>query len=166
LPGVLFWVVHQLVSRAFYAHEDTLTPAVVGTATTVIFLPVYYLLTKFMGTPGVAVAGVLGIGAYTTAMVAVWRKKHGGAAFTGILPYTLKAVAIAGLPGLAAWLSGMGTASLLPYSPLWGAAAALIVASAVFAVLYLPLACRLAPHLVEPFRDLFRKVRTRIAPKK
>ena len=157
LPGVLFWVVHQIVSRSFYAYEDTITPAVVGTLSTVIFLPVYYLLTQALGPPGVAVAGVLGIGAYTAAMVAVWHRRHGTAAFTGLFPYTLKAIAIAALPGIAAWFSGIGTAKLLPDFPLLGAAAALGVASAVFAPLYLLLAHRFAPHLTQPVEDIFRK---------
>ncbi|SBV96012.1 Integral membrane protein MviN [uncultured delta proteobacterium] len=158
LPGVLFWVVHQLVSRSFYAHEDTLTPAVVGTVTTVLFLPVYYLLTKALGAPGVAVAGVLGIGAYTAAMVKVWHKRRGAAAFSGLVPYTLQAVCIAAFPGFAAWLAGVGTATLLPSAPLLGAAVALAAASAVFAAAYLPLAGRFAPHLVEPIREIRRAI--------
>jgi putative peptidoglycan lipid II flippase len=165
LPGVLFWVVHQLVSRSFYAHGDTLTPAVVGTATTVIFLPVYYLLAKALGAPGVAVAGVLGIGAYTAAMVGIWHKRRGTAAFTGLLPYALKALAVAAPPGVAAWLAGAGAARLLPFSPLLGAAAALASASAVFAALYLPLVNRFAPHLAAPVPEVCRKIFGKTAQK-
>lgn len=161
LPGVLFWVVHQLVSRSFYAHEDTVTPAIVGTVTTVLFLPVYWALTHLLGAPGVALAGVFGIGAYTTAMVLVWRKRRGNTAFSGLIPYTAKAVAVAAVPGLAAWLSGLGAAALLPSFPLLGAAISLGAASLVFAALYLPLARRFAPHLLEPVLavagKLFRK---------
>ncbi len=158
LPGVLFWVGHQLVSRCFYAHEDTLTPAVVGTVTTALFLPVYWLLTKLFGAPGVAVAGVLGIGAYTAAMVRVWHKRHGPAAFTGLVPFTLKAAAIAAVPGAAAWLTGIAAARLLPGHPLAGAALALALATPVFAAVYLLLARRLAPHLLEPLARLLRKL--------
>lgn len=159
LPGVLFWVVHQMVSRAFYAHEDTLTPAVVGTATTVIFLPVYWGLTELLGAPGVAVAGVLGIGAYTAAMVRVWHKRRGYRAFAGLVPYTAKALCVAAAPGLAAWLAGLGAARLLSGAPFMGAAAALACASAVFAVLYLPLARRFAPHLLDPALGLLKALR-------
>ena len=162
LPGVLFWVVHQIVSRAFYAHGNTITPAIIGTVTTIIFLPVYYLLTKTLGAPGIAIAGILGIGAYTVGMVVVWQKRHGREAFTRTLQHMLNALAIAALPGLAAWLSGFGTATLFPDFPLLGAAAAIGVASAIFAVLYLLMAHRLAPHLTEPLMDIAGKIKKKI----
>ena len=165
MPGVLFWVVHQIVSRSFYAHEDTITPAVIGTVSTIMFLPVYYLLTKTLGAPGVAITGVFGIGAYTATMVVVWHKRHGTAAFTGLASYTLKALSIAALPGFAAWLSGIGVAKLLPSSPIWGAVLAFGVASLVFAVLYLPLGHRFAPHLTEPTREIARKLLGKILKK-
>ena len=165
LPGVLFWVVHQMVSRSFYAHEDTLTPAIVGTATTLVFLPVYWALTKLLGSPGVAVAGVCGIGAYTTAMVQVWHRRRGKKAFAGLVPYTLKALAVAALPGLAAWLAGMGAAALVPASPLLGAAVALAAASAVFTLLYLPLARRFAPQLLDPVMAVCGRFLKKIAKK-
>ena len=158
LPGVLFWVVHQLVSRSFYAHEDTLTPAVVGTTTTILFLPVYWALTEVMGAPGVALAGICGIGAYTTAMVKVWHLRKGKAAFSGLIPFTAKTVAVAVPPGLAAWLTSLATASLLPSTPYFGAALALMAASVVFVALYLPLTHWFAPHLLEPVTALLSKI--------
>ena len=165
LPGVLFWVVHQLVSRSFYAHEDTLTPAVVGTITTAVFLPVYWGLTQIMGAPGIAVAGVCGIGAYTVAMTRVWHKRRGTAAFSGLASYTAKAVAVAAVPGIAAWLAGMGVTRLLPASPFIGAVLAFAAASAVFTVLYLPLGLRFAPHLLQPVLDVGGKLVKKIIRK-
>ena len=162
LPGVLFWVIHQIVSRSFYAHEDTLTPAVIGTVSTVVFLPVYWGLTKLLGAPGVAVAGVLGIGAYTLAMAYVWQKRKGGAAFAGITARIAKAVGISALPGMAAWGSGLALAAFFPASPFTGAVIAFCGASIVFASLYLALAKRFAPVLLEPVIAVFGKILRKI----
>lgn len=158
LPGVLFWVLHQIVSRSFYAYEDTLTPTIIGTATTVIFLPVYWLFTRMFGAPGVALAGVLGIGAYTVVMVIVWRKRRGGAAFAGLGLFTAKAIAIAALPGFLAWLTGFRVAAALPEAPIFGAAVAFTAGSLVFALLYLPLAWKAVPGLLDPLLPIVRRV--------
>lgn len=158
LPGVLFWVAHQLVSRSFYACGDTLTPAVIGTAGTAAFLPVYWGLTKLLGAPGVAVAGVFGVGAYTMTMVLVWKKRNGNAAFTGVAPHLAKALAVAVTPGIAAWFTGLQVTRALPESPMLGAAAALAAASLAFAALYLGLARRFAPALLGPQAALLEKI--------
>lgn len=158
LPGVLFWVVHQIVSRSFYAREDTLTPAVIGTISTIVFLPVYWGLTRLLGSPGVAVAGALGIGAYTLAMAYVWQKRQGGAAFAGITARIFKALGVAAIPGAAAWGSGVLIAVFFPASPFTGAVIAFAVASVVFAALYLALARIFAPVLLEPLLALFGKI--------
>jgi putative peptidoglycan lipid II flippase len=158
LPGVVFWVLHQLISRSFYAHEDTLTPAVIGTVSTVVFLPVYWVLTKLLGAPGVAVAGFLGIGSYTLAMAHVWQKRHGGAAFSGMAARIGQAMATAALPGLAAWAAGSGIAAIFSASPFMGAVAAFGSVSICFAALYLALAHIFAPALLEPLSVLFGKI--------
>lgn len=158
LPSVLFWVVHQLVSRSFYAHEDTLTPALIGTGTTVAFLPVYWGLTKLFGAPGTAVAGVLGIGAYTIGMAIVWQKRHGSAAFANLGPFAAKALGAAAAPGLLAWISAEKTAAALPVAPITAAAASFAAASLVFAATYLPIAHYAAPGLLDPFRPILRKL--------
>ncbi|WP_419525094.1 murein biosynthesis integral membrane protein MurJ, partial [Bilophila wadsworthia] len=54
LLSVPFWVVQQVIGRAFYARQNTLTPAIVGTAATLAALPVYPLAVKLWGAFGVA----------------------------------------------------------------------------------------------------------------
>lgn len=159
LPGVIFWVIHQIVSRSFYAHEDTLTPAVIGTISTVAFLPAYWILAKFFGAPGVAVAGGLGVGAYTLALAWVWKNRKGGNAFTGVAALIAKAAGTGLLPGLAAWGGGIRIAGLFPGSPFTGALAAFCGASLIFAAVYIPLARLVTPGLLEPFLALAGRVR-------
>ena len=161
LPGVLFWVVHQIVSRSFFAYEDTLTPAIAGTVTTVLFLPVYWGLSQLLGAPGVAIAGVLGIGAYTLAMVYMWQRRHGTAALAGLLHFIAKAVGIAAFPGLVTWIVAQQAALFFPDAPLLGAAIALAAASSVFAVMYLPLARVFAPYLLNPLIIVCNKLTPR-----
>ena len=49
LLSVPFWVVQQVIGRAFYARQNTLTPAIVGTVATLAALPAYPLAVKLWG---------------------------------------------------------------------------------------------------------------------
>ncbi len=162
LASVAFWAVQQLLGRAFYAHENTLTPVLAGTTATACGLPLYWLFTKSLGAPGVALAGVLGVAAYTLILGALWRKGHGAPALAGIVRRALLALAASAPAGLFALLAARQIPGLLPATlhPLWGAALALAVSGLVFAALYLPLAARFAPPLLDPLRPMLSKTQT------
>lgn len=59
--GVVFWILHIILSRGFYATQTTWLPSLWGTITTILFVPVYSYLAKLWGAKGVALAGTLGI---------------------------------------------------------------------------------------------------------
>lgn len=111
LLSVPFWVVQQVIGRAFYARQNTLTPAIVGTVATLAALPVYPLAVKLWGAFGVAMLTTLCLFVYTLALSWFWIRKHGTGAFDGmghlllkgfllVLPGTLLAFfAVYGLPG-------------------------------------------------------------------
>ena len=42
LAATPFWIIYMVLVRAYYAHGDTITPAVTGTIMTVVCLPIYY----------------------------------------------------------------------------------------------------------------------------
>ena len=85
LVSVPFWVVQQVLGRAFYARQDTITPAVVGTLASFAVLPVYPFAVRHLGTSGVALLTTVSISAYTLALLGLWKRKQGGAAFAGLL---------------------------------------------------------------------------------
>ncbi|MCE5244282.1 MAG: murein biosynthesis integral membrane protein MurJ, partial [Desulfobacteraceae bacterium] len=54
LPAVCFWGFQQVLGRAFYARQDTLSPAVLGTVTTLCAVPIFLFLTRHLQAQGVA----------------------------------------------------------------------------------------------------------------
>jgi putative peptidoglycan lipid II flippase len=58
--GLCFWGIQHMVSRGFYAAQDTLTPAWVGTALTFLNLPVYWYCSQRWHYLGLAAASSIG----------------------------------------------------------------------------------------------------------
>ncbi len=54
LAAVVCWGFQQVLGRGYYAQQDTLTPALIGTVATVFSVPVYYFVTRHFGVVGVA----------------------------------------------------------------------------------------------------------------
>ena len=59
--SLCFWSAQAIYARAFYATGNTVTPMVAATLVTLISLPVYSLLFRLHGAPGLAVASDIGI---------------------------------------------------------------------------------------------------------
>ena len=114
LLSVPFWVVQQVIGRAFYARQNTLTPAIVGTAATIAALPVYPIAVKLWGAFGVATLTTLCLFAYTLALSWFWIRKHGRGAFDGMGRLLIKGCLLA-LPGtLLAFSAVYGLSGRLP----------------------------------------------------
>ena len=120
LLSVPFWVVQQVIGRAFYARQNTIIPAVVGTLATLAALPVYPLAVRLWGAFGVALLTTACLFIYTCVLSWFWIRRHGAGAFAGmtglclrgillVLPGTVLAVlAVYGLPmRLPTWLPGV-----------------------------------------------------------
>ena len=70
--SIPFWAAHQVLSRAFYAQRRMWVPVVVGTTTTLVVVPLLFLLTNAFGGRGIAIGSTLGIALYTIAIAAAW----------------------------------------------------------------------------------------------
>lgn len=172
LCGVALWAVQQVVGRAFYAYQDTISPAVVGTIATALSLPLYALWAKDFGAMGVALAGVLAVLLYTLILVLLWVKRHGQGGLQGILKTSLSSVILA-IPagGLAWWpavkLPSLGMnfihqhVALSAYSglchPLLWAFVALGMSFFLFMMVYIPLVWHFMPHILQPIVDRFKR---------
>lgn len=151
LAAVFCWGIQQILGRGYYARQDTFTPAAIGTLTTAASIPIFLILTHYLGVRGVAAASALSIGIYTAVLVFWWHRKFGGEAFAGLVPSFFKLAAqsaIAALPG----------AAIVYWSPLdpvaypYGSALAVIVVSGfVFASVFFPLSSALTPDLMIPY---------------
>jgi len=149
LLAVPLWTIQQLVGRAFYAHGDTLTPALSGTAVTLASLPFFFWVAPRFGAAGVAWVTFAGVLAYAVLILGIWLRRHGGAALSGVGRASLKCLALSVVPCLCSWWSIF----VFEFSTLPSALAALsrlAVSLAVFAPLYLALLRCFAPEFLDP----------------
>ena len=102
LCGVPFWLVQQVIGRAFYAWQDTLTPAVIGTLVTLAVLPVYPFLAQVWHSLGVAGLSTASIIVYSLILCLWWRRRFGPDAFAGLGRPSLICACLAIAAGLAA----------------------------------------------------------------
>ena len=74
--SLAIWAVQGIYARAFYAASDTRTPAIAGTAIVVASIPMYWLMFRWMGLNGLAVASDVGIMAQTAVLAILLHKKR------------------------------------------------------------------------------------------
>lgn len=101
------WVVQQVGVRAFYARGDTWRPMFLGSGFALGALPLYLLLGRRFGVPGIAAAGTLAMAANALATLLYARWRYGGPALAPITASGLRALAIA---APAAWAASAGVA--------------------------------------------------------
>lgn len=150
---VFCWGYQQVLGRAFYARLDMLTPAIVGTAATLVSIPLYYFLTMRIGSAGVAAASAASIVLYSVALTAWWKVRVGAEAFAGLVPGALKVLGLslaALLPSWAVGRIGLFDPQAFPYlSAIFEIVASGLVFGAVFAVL----SGYFIPETVRPFLE-------------
>lgn len=157
LSSTAFWAIQQVLGRGFYASENTLTPVLVGTASTICALPCYYLGARHMGAAGVALAGVGSLAFYTAFMLWRWRVHFGGAALNGLLKRVASVTALSAPCALASYLASKQIAAL-PLNQLLAAFLAICIGFAVFMLLFAPLLRWLLPSVwAETVGSLIKK---------
>lgn len=105
LAAAPVWIVYMVLARAFYAHEDSITPAVTGTIITIAVIPCYYFIGVPLGAWAIAAISGLSLIVYVVWLALIWAKRHGNAAFAGLGALCIKALACSLLPACAAWLA-------------------------------------------------------------
>ncbi len=155
-----FWILYMVLVRAYYAHGDTITPAVTGTIMTVVCLPIYYYWAVPRGAWAIAALSGVSVSLYVLWLMFIWARRQGSGAFAGLGSLALRALACS-LPGAAAawWLSAhtLGRAADLGLHPLWAALLALGLGGCAFMLLFLPLCLWLAPSILEPVLRRLRR---------
>jgi putative peptidoglycan lipid II flippase len=150
LLGVPLWAVQQVLGRAFYAHGDTLTPALAGSAVTLASIPLFFWAAPRFGAAGVAWATFAGVLAYAALISGIWLRRQGGAALSGIGRASLQCLLLSVVPGLCSWWSTF----VCDFSGLPSALAALSLLAVSLAV-FMPLYCLLLRCFAPEFLDFF-----------
>jgi putative peptidoglycan lipid II flippase len=144
------WGFQQILGRAFYARQDTLTPVVVGTITTVASIPIFYVFSTHWRAMGVAAASAISIALYTVALSLWWRHRFGKELFSGLGTDLLKLTVLSIMSsGPAIWIVQSSRID-------WGshiyleALSSILASGLCFAVLFSLLSCSFIPSLVRP----------------
>lgn len=111
--GIYAWSANYVLSRGLYSLQDTVTPAVLGSVTTLLIIPLSILLMRPMGAEGLALATTVGISLQTLAMFLALRKRLRGLHAPAITRSLRRMTAAAGTAGLVGW----GVQSLLHAIP-------------------------------------------------
>ncbi|MEZ6853399.1 murein biosynthesis integral membrane protein MurJ [Halodesulfovibrio aestuarii] len=157
LASVAFWGVQQMIGRAFYAHKDTITPAVVGTIMSLFAVPVYWFLGKTIGVMGVALAGTMSVVLYTMALSVVWTRKFGSDAFKGVIRMFLLSAVLCAPAMMMSTYAVHHIPLLLEGRPLTGAFVSLAVSGILFCLLYACTSWLFAPKAIEPIVAFVRR---------
>ncbi|HEX9846978.1 MAG TPA: lipid II flippase MurJ [Acidimicrobiia bacterium] len=91
------WGLHQLLARHFYAKRRMWTPVLIGTAFTVIAVPVWLGLHATLGVEGFALASTLIMTGYALGLLVAWGYDSGWAAVRRLVPALIRALAAAGV---------------------------------------------------------------------
>jgi putative peptidoglycan lipid II flippase len=75
LVGAFAVAANTIVPRAYYAMQDTLFPAVYGTAAVLVSIPIYIVGLKLMGTDGVALAVSLSAILQVFVLYMLWNRR-------------------------------------------------------------------------------------------
>jgi putative peptidoglycan lipid II flippase len=139
LIAAVAWATQAIIGRGFYALGDSLTPSFVGTALTVLTLPIYWLGRENLGHLGLAAASSAAVVLYTGVIwAALYRRLH--APLSGIVSYILRAAACAGAAGLVGWGARHWLGNYFVWQSLCGSALHVVLVSTVFAAAFLLLA--------------------------
>jgi putative peptidoglycan lipid II flippase len=79
------WITQQIAVRAFYARGDTWRPMLLATAVAVAAFPLYQRSGDALGAEGLALAGVMAMGANALLTLGLARALHGGPALWRLL---------------------------------------------------------------------------------
>ena len=90
LIGAFAVAANTIVPRAYYAVQDTLFPAIYGTAAVLLSIPIYLLGLKLMGTRGVALAVSLSAIMQVFVLYALWNKRSHNPGGRGVYLFYLK----------------------------------------------------------------------------
>jgi putative peptidoglycan lipid II flippase len=134
--GLFAWGAQNILARGFYATRDTITPAVVGTLTTLLSLPVYWLLVRRMDFRGLALASTIGIIAYTIILFALLGRRTRNPEEASLVVFFLKVAAASCVAGYACYRLAGQLESFIAWQHIGGALVLLVLTTAAGVLLF------------------------------
>jgi len=104
LVGAFAFAAYTVVVRAYFASQNTLFPAVYGTVTVLLSIPLYILGMKLLGVRGVAMAVSLSGIFQVIVLYGLWNRRSHNTESRGVYKFYVKILCFAALTGIfLAW---------------------------------------------------------------
>ena len=108
--GIFAWSAHSILSKSFYAMQDSRTPVLIGSAVTVLFIPLnsLFMTTFGLGIRGLALATTVAATLHMTLMLLILRKRLHGIEGRRLLAGVARILTASGFAGTACWSMKFG----------------------------------------------------------
>ncbi len=107
LFSVPFWAIQQIIGRAFYAKQDTITPAIIGSIATFAVVPLYIYFVPIYGVEVVALMTSVSVIFYTLILMGVWYRRNKSRVFIETIKTVARSILIILPSTFFAWYIGM-----------------------------------------------------------
>ncbi len=134
--GIFAWAGQAIVARGFFAMQDTLTPVVLGSLVTLVFIPLNYLLMHMMGHGGLALATSIAATLHLLALIYFIRRRLRVIEGGRILASLWKILLASGVMTAALYLIRSESARLLEIESRRGAVIEVLISLVVASVVY------------------------------
>jgi len=132
--GMFGWGAQNILARGFYATHDTITPAVVGTAMTLLSLPLYWVLVRHAQHLGLALASSIGISIYTILLYVLLIRRTQDHHAGELLWFFARVAAASAAAGIMTWRLCAWLGTHISWRTTHGAFLDLCIASAIGAI--------------------------------
>ncbi len=137
LVGAFAFAAQTIVSRGYYATQNTIFPAIFTTICILLSLPVIFLFMKLMGAKGVALGLSITIAAQCFALYECWNRKSGNTGKKQVYFFFLKMIPLSLVLGFFLNFSSDFLRTIIDPSGRWGSLAVAICIGIEFCFLFL-----------------------------
>jgi putative peptidoglycan lipid II flippase len=157
--GIFAWSAQSILARSFYALQDSVTPVLVGTGVTLLFIPMNWVFGWWlgMGIRGLALATTVAAALHVFLMLAVLRRRLGGFETGRLLLSVGKTLLASAAAGAACWAAARGSGDVFASHLKLHAAVVVTVGFAAGAAVYAGCAVLLKMEEVRQVRSLLRR---------
>lgn len=162
--GLAGWAGQLVVSRGFYALQESIVPVISGTVVTAIFIPLNWLLMKPLGHGGLALATSIAVTLHLLILLEILRRRLGGLNGALLMNSLAKVTAASLACGGAAWVVFRLCGQFVDTLSRSGAGIGVVVAGAVGALVYAGLVALLkVDEAAEVWGQITRRFRRKAA---
>ena len=157
--GAFAFSAQNIVSRGFYATQNTIFPAVFTTICVVLTLPLIFWLMKTMGVRGVALGLSLSVIIQAVILFECWSKKSSNLEKKGVYLFFLKIIPVSLIIGCTLFVTKYGLKNLFDQSTLSGSVSICSIVGVEFLFLFfLAGAVFKIPEILMIYENIYKKL--------